>query len=821
MADRSRGGSDVSWGRWRCTTGNLLLFAALLVCLPGRAGAASPAGVPPHAVSPTDHAPIPPAELTAELQAARVELQRLRESSDESDQTVEILSGVEEAEAGIGSWVEHDEDELGDAITPDRLEELQIRWTRRGGALESWDATLSERVQELSDNLVALDHLEGPWKATYAVAAENQLAEPVVVRIQSTLSEISTTRVQAQVERNSVLTLQGRLAKLAETSDDVLRRLGEVRRAQQQNLMAVDSVPLWTALGRFHGEGDPFEALRASVGRAGDQVTRYFTATRNRVIGFVLATAVLAVLVRVLRIRTAAWAAEDSRLAPMLDSLARPVSAGFLLATLFFPQVFSDRPAVVANLVTLLVIPPLIRFLSPLISPRLRAALYALALWMLVDLVRNHLIAAPVPARLLLFVVGLVVAGAMVRLLRQVGPQDLGGVFGSARWVAPGLRVGVAVLGAALLANLFGNVTLAEMLTNTLRFSLLAAAVVLASLRVIEFLVAASLRLDLMLRLGMVRRHGALLRQRLVWLARVALVSFWVVLTLRRLQLFEPLMDSIRWLLAMSFGAGDFELTLGDLVGAVLVFVTSIYLARLTRFVLEEDVLPRTRLPRGVPYTVSVLAGYGIIVLGAFASVAAAGIDMSRFALVLSALSVGIGIGLQDVVNNFVSGLILLFERPLKVGDTVEVADVRGEIRHIGLRSSTVRTWDGSEVVIPNARFIADQFTNWTLSDRVRRVEMSIGVAYGTDPVRVIEILTGVAEADDRVLRDPAPRAIMTGFGESSLDFSFRIWTADIDNWTLLRSDVVIEVNRRLAAAGIVIPFPQRHLHIAEPHETS
>jgi len=215
-----------------------------------------------------------------------------------------------------------------------------------------------------------------------------------------------------------------------------------------------------------------------------------------------------------------------------------------------------------------------------------------------------------------------------------------------------------------------------------------------------------------------------------------------------------------------------------------------------------------------VPYTVSVLAGYGIILLGSFASVAAAGIDMSRFALVLSALSVGIGIGLQDVVNNFVSGLILLFERPLKVGDTVEVAEVRGEIRHIGLRSSTVRTWDGSEVVIPNSRFIADQFTNWTLSDHIRRIEIAVGVAYGSDPVRVIEILTSVAESEPRVMTDPAPRVIMIGFGDSSLDFSVRIWTSDIDNWTQLRSDVIIEIGARLAAEGIVIPFPQRDLHI-------
>ena len=194
---------------------------------------------------------------------------------------------------------------------------------------------------------------------------------------------------------------------------------------------------------------------------------------------------------------------------------------------------------------------------------------------------------------------------------------------------------------------------------------------------------------------------------------------------------------------------------------------------------------------------------------------------MSRFALVLSALSVGIGIGLQGVVNNFVSGLILLFERPLKVGDTVEVDDVRGEIRRIGLRSTTVRTWDGSESVIPNGQFIGDKFTNWTLSDQLRRIQIDVGVAYGTDPERVIEILKEIAEANPRVMEAPAPRALMTAFGESSLNFQLRAWTEDMGDWTGVRSELTIAINAKLAEVGIVIPFPQRDLHLKEGSRTS
>jgi len=748
------------------------------------------------------------------LQATRLTLEKLQDSSRESDETRKIWTDVEATEQVIDSWVDDDTRQLEGPISSDRVEELEARWTKRSGDFSGWGSQLTERVQELSDNLARLDELEGPWEATREKSSMHDLAEAVVERIRVVLAEIAKTRSQIQVERNAVLTLQDRVVNLVERSSTVLLQTRKIRREQQQNLMVVDSVPLWTAVWRSWQDDEKRPGLRESIANAAGQTEAYVRANEARVVGFILWIIAMALVVGVLRARTVNWLAEDPSLVPMSASLSKPLSGGFLLGALVFPWVFADRPAVVAALMSLVTVPPMIRFLSPVVTASVRRGLYVLAVWMLIDLLRNHLVPATVPNRLLLFVEDVAIMGAMFGLLRSGSLREPDAAAKWVRAIGPGLRVSLAILAAAVFANAVGNVSLARMLTNTLRFGLFAAGALIAAAHVIEFIVAAGLRTGVARRLRMVRFHDSLIRERLLWIFRVGLIAFWFVVILRRLQITDFVRGYASWILDTSIGAGDFELTLGDLVGAVLVFFVTVYLARFTRFVLEEDVLPRANLPRGVPYTVSVLAGYGIILLGSFASVAAAGIDMSRFALVLSALSVGIGIGLQDVVNNFVSGLILLFERPLKVGDTVEVAEVRGEIRHIGLRSSTVRTWDGSEVVIPNSRFIADQFTNWTLSDHIRRIEIAVGVAYGSDPVRVIEILTSVAESEPRVMTDPAPRVIMIGFGDSSLDFSVRIWTSDIDNWTQLRSDVIIEIGARLAAEGIVIPFPQRDLHI-------
>jgi small-conductance mechanosensitive channel len=195
---------------------------------------------------------------------------------------------------------------------------------------------------------------------------------------------------------------------------------------------------------------------------------------------------------------------------------------------------------------------------------------------------------------------------------------------------------------------------------------------------------------------------------------------------------------------------------------------------------------------------------------------ASAGIGGGQMAVLAGALGVGIGFGLQNIVNNFVSGFILIFEQPIKVGDKIEISSLglMGEVRRIGIRSSIIRTFDGADVVVPNSNLIQSEVINWTLSDTKRRVEVLVGVKYGTDPRQVIDLLLSVARENPRVLTWPEPAALFAGFGASSLDFTLRIWSATFDESIRLRSEVNVMVNDALKEAGIEIPFPQRDLHV-------
>jgi small-conductance mechanosensitive channel len=156
----------------------------------------------------------------------------------------------------------------------------------------------------------------------------------------------------------------------------------------------------------------------------------------------------------------------------------------------------------------------------------------------------------------------------------------------------------------------------------------------------------------------------------------------------------------------------------------------------------------------------------------------------------------------------------MVFERPLQVGDVIQVGQMIGSVKRIGIRSSVVRTFDGSEVIVPNGNLISNELINWTHSDMQRRLTIKVGVAYGTDPKRVIETLLSVAGEKKSILNYPEPYVLFTEFGDSSLNFELRCWTDDFDNWIFIASDLHVEVNNALKEAGITIPFPQRDIHL-------
>lgn len=299
---------------------------------------------------------------------------------------------------------------------------------------------------------------------------------------------------------------------------------------------------------------------------------------------------------------------------------------------------------------------------------------------------------------------------------------------------------------------------------------------------------------------------------------RLAAVVLWLYYTLEGLGKLKPVQASLNRFLQYEMGFGDITLTPYDFLYFVLAIWLSLMVSRLLRFILERDVMSRASLPRGVPETISKAIHYGTLIVGFVIALSAIGIDSSSLALIFGAMGFGISFGLQNVVNNFVSGLILLFERPIRVGDKIMVGNMEGVVGEIGIRATTVHTWDGADVIVPNANLISNELINWTFSDHKRRIEVKVGVAYGVDPETVLTLLPSLVSDHPDVLKEPKPIALFLGFGDSSLDFSLRCWTKAFAPG--IQSDVGVAVNQALVDAGIEIPFPQQDLHVKSVDES-
>ena len=196
-------------------------------------------------------------------------------------------------------------------------------------------------------------------------------------------------------------------------------------------------------------------------------------------------------------------------------------------------------------------------------------------------------------------------------------------------------------------------------------------------------------------------------------------------------------------------------------------------------------------------------------------------IENKNIAIIGGAVGVGIGFGMQTIVNNFVCGLIMLFERPVKVGDAVEFGSQQGRVKQVGLRATVVETYDNAEILVPNSDLITSQVTNWTLAERRRRLKLPVGVAYGSDVALVIQILLECAENHSMVLSDPKPAVIFFGFGESALDFELRVWIPEFLDKLQVLSDLNRDIDYEFSVNNIEIPFPQRDIHIRSKVDSS
>ena len=260
---------------------------------------------------------------------------------------------------------------------------------------------------------------------------------------------------------------------------------------------------------------------------------------------------------------------------------------------------------------------------------------------------------------------------------------------------------------------------------------------------------------------------------------------------------------------------GPDTVTIGGILMLVFLFASVIIVERILQRLLIRRFLSKTRLQPSLQYGLSRIIGYTLIAIGFYVAFQSVGFDLSSLAIVAASLGVGVGFGLQNIINNFVSGIIILAERPISIGDRIEVAGVAGRVTKIQLRSTTVVTNDNITMIVPNADFISNTVTNWSHGDPKVRIRVPVGVAYGSDLKLLQRLLLEAAEEHPKALRDPLPVVLFTEFGDSSLNFELGVWTQEMTATPIhFTSQMNFIIEQKLRENEIEIPFPQRDLHV-------
>jgi potassium-dependent mechanosensitive channel len=649
--------------------------------------------------------------------------------------------------------------------------------------------------------LQELETLEKVWTDTYKSGQDAHAPDEVLRRIDSVLAAIRGTRGQVTVRLKQILTTQDRVAEQNGKVRTALLALGRAREQALARVFIRDGEPIWSGEVSSGVGSDLMLKSYDSFQNQFATLASYVSRERGRFFFHAGLVVVLALAFSWARQRTRAWAKDDPSLENEALVFAIPIATAIVVSILFGSFIYPEAPRLLRAILGATALIPALLILRRLIRPTYIPILNVLVVFYFLDQFR--FVAAPLsqlPRWIFLTeLIGSI--GFLVWLTRLYRSRsDKGWIHGLKRTAAD---LALLLFVVALGANIIGYVSLSYLIGNAIFRSGYVAMFLAATGKILDGLVIIALKVPPLSLLQMVRRHWQLLHRRARAVIRLVAVVWWVFLTLRYSALAGSVLQGIHAIFSATTVIGSLKLSWGNVLAFIVTIWASFLISRFLRFLLEEEIYQRFHLARGLPYAISTVLNYLILLIGFFLALAALGVDMTRFTILAGAFSVGIGFGLQNVINNFVSGLILLFERPIKVGDVVQIDTSTGVVQRIGIRASIVRTPDGAEIIVPNGNLISNNVTNWTFSDRRRAIQIPVTASRDADPAKVIDVVKNLVASNEKVARQPAPQVYFSNVTGGVLNFELRAWTDQYEDWGRIRSDLALAINAALVKENL------------------
>jgi len=752
--------------------------------------------------------PVNLGNVVTQAQAVTSRLQELQTSLDPDQALQQVNDDLPKLSAQIDEQNADDIRQSANTATLNSLQTSQANWQSISDDLADAQNELAERVSRLNQQLWDLIQMDATWKATLDSAQKTNAPSEITARITDVRTAIAAATKAVQDHQKPLYAMQTSVAAQEARAQSGLNAVNKSIDTARQQLFVRNRPALWNTAAFAHPAAGVVSQERASLTAQAAEVATYLQAR----IGSVL----LHLMIFLLLIAGFFWMRNTlqpyAKKARALQGAARildvPLANALLISLLASAWLYAGQPRLLWAAFGAVALVPTIIVTRRLIDPETLPILYATVIAFFVDQLRYIVTPAGVLTRLLFIAEILAVCIFLLTALRfkhlsatcpdQTRLKRLTRLY---------LHTAFFVFIFAGVANVIGFTQLSRLVGNAMLESSYLAVILYAAVRIADALAISALNIQPLTRLGMVRRHHDLLYRNTSIAIRWLFFATWLVAALWFFSLLSLLWqegNAMLWTQHHKYFNIDFTL------GAVLAFPITIWatflLSRFIRFCLEEEVYPHMHLSRGIPYAASTMVHYSVLLIGFFAAVAATGTQLSQFAFLAGAFGVGLGFGLQNIINNFVSGIILLFERPIKVGDLIQIdAATTGKVERIGIRASVILLANGAEVIVPNGNLISNPVTNWTLSNCERQIEITVTVAPKADPQHVISLLTNLADAHPDVIKNPAPRAYLVTMAAAALTFRLSAWIDSADEWMKVTSDLSLSINAALAKENIAL----------------
>ncbi|QDO93772.1 mechanosensitive ion channel family protein [Formosa sediminum] len=699
-----------------------------------------------------------------------------------------------------------------------KINNLITKWNGYKITLNNWQTSVNNQQVKNSRYISDITKKEKIWELSYQNALNTSAPEEILNSIRTIWDKTKVTKANILNNNNYYLVLETKINQQISVTEQITEELLKLKNSDVYNIFYQRHAPIWHIsfknITKKPKESDDVESIKNNV-----SITyEYLKNNTGLILFYVLFTCIIALFIKRLKYGYIKFPfKEKSKTHKKAKHIIvfRSIVCIIFLSLLVSKSMFSNMPKLFIDFTTLLILLCAVPLIRPYMQKKFQQIIFFVIFFFIIDAIKSYIWFSSGLYRIYILFEAFMVIYMLYSYTNPYAEIKKINVDRFGRLLLSIIPVIYILCAISIISNIFGYTNLTDI---TLK--------ICTQSGIITTFFYSLLMIFNGITLGIINRHYGVKKSYDVadrWrvekltlkVSRNLIAIIWTIYFLNILDVLTPMKDTIRDTITEPYQIGSLSFTLEGILGFLITLILTYAFTKIISFLINDGdgVLRIFKLPKGIPAAVSLVIRYFIMGFGIILALSALGVDLSKFNLMAGALGLGIGFGLQTIISNFFSGLILVFERPILPGDTVEVNNLLGTVNRIGIRSSNISTFDGAEVVVPNNNLISNDLINWTLSNSTKRVEILIGTSYDSDPNRVLEILTEIANANPHTLNNPAPKALFSDFGDSALNFRLLFWV-HYEMGLQTKSDISINIYNRFKEEGIEIPFPQRDLNV-------